>query len=159
STALIGTAPSFVGLSILLFGAAMVALVVRYRSGAPDLRQQIKWVAFAGVAALVCQAALGIAQAASGSDSLATSLAGVAAGFVALLGIPVAIPIAILRYRVYDIDVIITRAVVYGLLAAAVTAVYALVVIGVGSLVGYGLGNPVLTTAAAVAIALLFQPA
>src|SRR5207245_6320485 len=49
--------------------------------------------------------------------------------------------------------------VVYGLLAAAVTAVYVGVVVGIGSLVGYGVGNPVLTTGAAVAIALLFQPA
>jgi signal transduction histidine kinase len=75
-----------------------------------------------------------------------------------LLGIPVAITIAVLRHRLYEIDVIINRTVVYGLLASAVTAVYVLVVVGIGSLVGYGVGNPVLTTGAAVAIALAFQP-
>ena len=76
----------------------------------------------------------------------------------ALLGVPGAIAIAILKYRLYDIDVIINRAVVYGLLAAAFTGVYVLVVVGIGSLIGYGVGDPLLTTIAVVAIALLFQP-
>ena len=71
---------------------------------------------------------------------------------------PAAITIAILKYRLYDIDVIINRAVVYGLLAAAFTGVYVLVVVGIGSLIGYGVGDPLLTTIAVVAIALLFQP-
>ena len=56
----------------------------------------------------------------------------------ALLGIPGAIAIAILRYRLYDIDVLINRAVVYGLLATALTAIYVGVVVGVGALVGSG---------------------
>jgi hypothetical protein len=76
----------------------------------------------------------------------------------AFLGVPAAITIAILKYRLYDIDVIINRAVVYGLLAAAFTGVYVLVVVGIGSLIGYGVGDPLLTTIAVVAIALLFQP-
>jgi len=69
----------------------------------------------------------------------------------AFLGIPAAITIAILKYRLYDIDVIINRAVVYGLLAAAFTGVYVLVVVGIGSLIGYGVGDPLLTTIAVVA--------
>ena len=52
----------------------------------------------------------------------------------------------------------INRTVVYGLLGATVTALYLVLVVGIGSLVGYGVGNPVLTAVAAVAIALLFQP-
>ena len=65
--------------------------------------------------------------------------------------------IAILRHRLFDIDVIISRAVVYGLLSAAATGVYAGIVLGIGTFVGHRRG-PVLTIAAAVAIALLFQP-
>ena len=61
------------------------------------------------------------------------------------------------RHRLFDIDVIISRAVVYGLLSAAFTGVYAGIVLGIGTFVGHR-GGPVLTVAAAVTIALLFQP-
>jgi signal transduction histidine kinase len=71
--------------------------------------------------------------------------------------VPVAIGFAILRHRLYDIDVIISRTVVYGLLSAAFTGVYVGIVLGIGTFVGHR-GGPVLTIAAAVTIALLFQP-
>ena len=74
-----------------------------------------------------------------------------------LLGIPAAMAIAILKYRLFDIDVIISRALLVTLLSAAVTAVYAAIVLGVGTFVGHR-RDPLLTIAAAVAIALLFQP-
>jgi signal transduction histidine kinase len=76
---------------------------------------------------------------------------------IALFGVPAAMTIAILKHRLYDIDVIISRAVVYGLLSAVSTAVYAGIVLGIGTFVGHRSG-PVLTIAAAVTIALLFQP-
>jgi signal transduction histidine kinase len=159
STLLLGTLPSISILTVLLLVAALVALVVRFRSGGPDLRQQIKWVAYAAVAFLLFQGVLSLAPVICDcSDSPVTNAAGIASGVIVLLGIPIAITIAVLRHRLYEIDVIINRTVVYGLLASAVTAVYVLVVVGIGSLVGYGVGNPVLTTGAAVAIALAFQP-
>ena len=65
--------------------------------------------------------------------------------------------IAILRHRLFDIDVIISRAVVYALLSAAFTGVYVGIVLGIGTFVGHQ-GGPVLTIAAAVTIALLFRP-
>ena len=76
---------------------------------------------------------------------------------IALFGIPAIITLAILKYGLYQIDVIINRAVQYGLLSAALTGVYAGIVVGIGTLAGYA-GGPVLTVAAAVAIAVLFQP-
>ena len=145
--------------TVAVAGASFASLVVRYRSAERDERQQIKWVAFAAAVALVAQAIAFASLFACRCD--ASPVANVAFVFTEvalLLGLPAAIAIAILKYRLYDIDVIINRAVVYGSLAAAFTAVYVIVVVGIGSLVGYGVGDPVLTTAAAVAIALLFQP-
>jgi signal transduction histidine kinase len=156
STVLVG---AFSVSSVLLLAVALVALVVRYRSGGSDLRQQIKWVASTALAGVACQGVALLAQAVCGCDqSPVTTVAYLAQALIALLGVPIAITVAILRYGLYEIDVIINRTVVYGLLGAAVTAVYGLVVLGIGSLIGYGVGNPVLTTAAALAIALLFQP-
>ncbi len=64
---------------------------------------------------------------------------------------------AILKHGLYQIDVIINRAVMYGLLSAALTAIYVGIVAGIGTLAGYA-GGPLLTAAAALAIAVLFQP-
>jgi signal transduction histidine kinase len=66
--------------------------------------------------------------------------------------------VAILRYRLYDIDVVINRAVVYGVLAAFITAVFLSIVVGVGTLVGSD-GNAFLSAVAAAVVALAFQPA
>jgi signal transduction histidine kinase len=153
----LGTLTSFSVFAVLLFAAAAVALVVRYRSGDSVLRQQIKWVASLAAVVLVSQAVLALALAAGGTDSPAVLVAGLVSALVILVGIPIAITIAILKYGLYQIDIIINRTVVYGLLAAALTGVYATIVIGIGTLAGHS-GGPALTTAAAVAIALLFQP-
>jgi signal transduction histidine kinase len=76
---------------------------------------------------------------------------------LAAASLPVAIGIAVLRYRLYDIDVIINRALVYGGLAVLITAVYVAIVVGVGALVGQSrqLLLSLITTAI---IALAFQP-
>jgi signal transduction histidine kinase len=86
-----------------------------------------------------------------------TTAAYTAVALIALFGIPAAMTIAILKHRLYDIDVVISRAVVYGLLSAAFTAIYAGIVLGIGTFVGRR-GGPVLTLAVAVTITLLFQP-
>jgi hypothetical protein len=75
------------------------------------------------------------------------------------LGIPAACAVAILKYRLYDIDVVISKTVVYAVLAAFITAVYVLLVVGVGALAGVGgrpsLGLSILATAV---VAVAFQP-
>ncbi len=138
---------------------AVVAAIVRYRSGGQELRLQIKWMAFAAAAGVAFQVigSLGTVQCGCQSSPVGV-IALLAEAAVALIGVPVAITIAILKHRLFEIDVIINRTVVYGLLASAVTAVYLALVVGIGTLAGYGVGNPLLTTVAAVAIALLFQP-
>ena len=150
---------SLTPLSVLFLGAAAVSLVRRYRAGGGELRRQINWLALvvAAFALLQLVALVGIV-ADNGKIPPVASLAYAGTAFLALLGFPAAITIGILKYRLYEIDVIINRTVVYGLVSAGLTAVYAGIVLGIGALAGRQ-GSPVLTVAAAVAVALLFQPA
>ena len=151
----VGTLNGLQVVFVAFMAVVLVSLAVRYRAGGRLTRQQIKWLALAAVvfAALLFIALLGVA---AGQVWLQSAANGVTA-VVALFGIPAVMAIAILRYRLFDIDVIISRAVVYGLLSAAFTAVYVGIVLGIGTFVGHR-GGPVLTIAAAVTIALLFQP-
>ena len=155
---LIGTLNGLSVLVTVILAAAFVSLVVRYRSGGREVRQQIKWIALAAVAVAGCQAAALLALAITGDASNpVTVTAYVVIPVTVLFGIPAIITLAILKYGLYQIDVIINRAVQYGLLSAALTGVYAGIVVGIGTLAGYA-GGPVLTVAAAVTIAVLFQP-
>ncbi len=158
STVLIGTLNGLAVLATVILAAAFVSLAVRYRSGGREVRQQIKWIALAAVAVAGCQAVALLAIAATGDASNpVTVTAYVVMPVIALFGIPAVITLAILKHGLYQIDVIINRAVQYGLLSAALTGVYAGIVVGIGTLAGYA-GGPVLTVAAAVTIAVLFQP-
>jgi signal transduction histidine kinase len=155
STALVAT----VWTVVLTIAAAFGALVARYRAGGREPRQQIKWVAFVAALSLLANlVAIGALVVCSCDSSPVATVTYAATVILVFFGMPAALSIAILKYRLYEIDVIISRAIVYGSLATVVTAIYVVVVVGFGSLVGYGTGSPVLTTATAVAIALLFQP-
>ena len=145
-------------LSLPFLAAGALSLVLRYRAGSGELRRQINWVALTGaVFALVQLVAIVGIVADHGKLPPITGAAYAASAFIGLLGFPAAITVGILKYRLYEIDVIINRAVVYGLVSAGLTAVYAGIVLGIGALAGQQ-GSPVLTIAAAVAVALLFQP-
>ena len=111
---------SLVGL-VLGLGGALTAVWVRFRRGDLVERQQIKWLmADAALAALVFPLAF-----LSGSSDSLLAVAMWLIGFLAFLGLPVAIGIAILRYRLYEIDVIIRRALVYVPLTAIIAGIYA----------------------------------
>ena len=153
----IGTLSWLGVVSGVLIVAGAAALVVRYRQGDEELRQQIKWVELAAGAFVVAQVAITIAIATFPNDSWVVAVVGFVSAGTALVVLPVAITVAIFKYGLFEIDLIINRAVVYGLLAAAVTVVYVAIVVGIGALLGTH-GGPILTIAAAVAIALLFQP-
>ena len=158
STVLIGTINGVAVLGTVIVAAAFVSLAVRYRSGGREVRQQIKWIALAAAVVAASQLVALLALAATGDASNpVTVTAYVVVPVTALFGIPAIITLAILKYGLYQIDVIINRAVQYGLLSAALTGVYAGIVVGIGTLAGYA-GGPLLTAAAALAIALLFQP-
>jgi signal transduction histidine kinase len=135
---------------------AIASLVVRFVRSRGDEREQLKWFLFA--AAMLLIALVLSSFTANGSNS---PFSGIVATFflLALVGLPVATGVAILRYRLYDIDVVISRTLVYGALAAFITAVYVGIVVGVGSLVGSG-GRPnlVLSIIATAVVAVAFQP-
>ena len=76
---------------------------------------------------------------------------------LAFLCLFTAIAIAVLKYRLYDIDIVISKAVLYGSLAVFITAVYAALVVGVGTLAG-NTRSPLLTALAAAVVAVAFQP-
>jgi signal transduction histidine kinase len=155
--------PPFSAIAEVLSGALLLlpvlvivsifALALRYRRGSADERHQIKWLLFAIVV-------YGLGFGASllpGSFGHPIPLL----QDVVVLGIilvPVAAAIAVLRYRLYDIDVVISRTLVYGSLAAFITAVYVGIVVGIGTLIGSG-GQPnlVLSIIATAVVAVAFQ--
>src|SRR5207249_10487151 len=71
--------------------------------------------------------------------------------------IPITIGIAVLKYRLYDIDIVIRKTVVFAVVVGFIAAVYAALVVGVGALVGSS-RSPILSAVAAAVVALVFQP-
>jgi signal transduction histidine kinase len=126
----------------------LAALVLRLRRSTGVEREQLKWFAYAGVVAVLAVAVANLSAGGLVVDA-AHALAGVA--------VPGAAGIAIVRHRLLDIDVVINRSLVYGLLTAGVVGCY----VGVVALAGTlwersGLGATVL---AAGIVAVLFHPA
>jgi len=160
SSLLLGTLTALGAASLPLLAIVVAALVTRFRRGDPDVRQQVKWLAFALALMLVAQLIGPLRDSTDGgsaSGPLVTAFDAVSAA-VPLVVVPAIVTLAILKYRLYQIDVIINKTVKYGLLSVALIAVYVAIVVGIGTMAGY-IGGPVLTVAAAVVIAVLFQPA
>ena len=132
--------------------AAVVSMVLRFRRSRGVERQQLKWFTYAALLAVLLMAV---------SQPLPnTSVNDVLFG-LPLAFIPVSAGIAILRYRLYDIDRLINRTLVYGLLTVLLGALYACVVLVLGPLFG-GLGAEPpswVVAGATLAVAALFQPA
>src|SRR6476646_9447762 len=147
--------------TFLMVFPACAAIVVRYRGATGEVRQQIRWLAFVGVLFTV-ELVVGIVVVSLAGDStqLGDLLGSIffAVWFLTLVGgIPIACGIAILKYRLYDLDVVVRKTVVFGLLAVFITVVYAAIVIGVGALIGNH--DATLSFVAAAVLAVAFQPA
>jgi hypothetical protein len=144
-------------LLMLLCGlASAVALLVRFRRSRGVERQQLKWFAFAGVVT-VAGIVLIILPISYGLISPVSVLV----ALPVLVSMPVAAGVAIVRHRLYDIDRIINRTLVYGLLTTLLAAVYAGLVLILGQVFG-GVGRDPPSWAVAgatLAVAALFQPA
>jgi hypothetical protein len=116
-------------LSALIFGA-FLAQIYRYRHvSTPTERQQTKWVLFGFLLWLVLIGILGVPYSIemslpAGSPLPWWSLVSSAGWWVALTIVPLSLSIGVLRYRLYDIDIIINRTLVYGSLTATLVALY-----------------------------------
>ena len=141
------------------FGLGFVglgSLVVRYRRAGAEQRQQIKWFGV-GLMVLVLSIAGGIATETTPQWTTPAPIAFEILGFGSL---PLCVAVAVLRYRLYDIDIVINRALVYGALAAFITAVYVAIVVGLGSVLGQGSRpNLALSIVATAIVAAAFHPA
>jgi hypothetical protein len=105
------------GLALLALLLALVSMIVRFRRSIGVERQQLKWIVYAGALA-----AGGFALTLFLSGPLANAVFVLA--FLAFIGVPVAGGFAIMRYRLYEIDLLINRTLVYGALTAALVLVY-----------------------------------
>ena len=126
----------------------IASLWVRMRRVPAEQRQQIKWFAYAAAVVVVVVVTDGFLTGGSVISALTAP------------AITAATAVAIFKYHLYDIDVIINRTLVYGALAALIAALYIGIAVGVGALIGGGgrpnLGLSILATAV---VALGFQPA
>jgi signal transduction histidine kinase len=135
---ILGPLQAIVGaIGIALTVLAVASLVLRYRAARGDERQQIRWIAFVGLAALLfflatLATSIGLEQ---GQSSTANDL--FFFGFFVLLGIgiPVAAGLAIMRYRLWELDVILKKTIVATLLVVLLTIVSLLVLIAAGGIV------------------------
>jgi hypothetical protein len=135
---------------------AGVSLAMRFRRARGLERQQLRWLAFAAGLASVGAALVLAGTSLPTSPSLTQALITWGAG-VCLILLPLAIGAAILRYRLYDLDRIISRTLAYGLLTVLLGGGYALVVLGLGQLLGQG--SSLVVASATLAMAALSRPA
>jgi len=151
----------FAGEQLLLWGTSMGVQLYRYTLVSDHVqRQQCKWLIFGFAIALLIDIPY------FGLQGLFPALAAASSPYqlfyatvreLFLVFIPLAIGIAMLRYRLWDIDLIINRTLVYGALTLSVIGLYVLVVVGLGSLIQVQ-GNVLLSLLATGLIAVLFQP-
>lgn len=156
--------PPISGLLVLAWIGSMIGVqVYRYRrvSSAVE-RQQTKWVVFGvagsflGFFAFVSMPAL-LSPSFHDESSILRNLVANTGGSIAMLLLPVSIGVAILRHRLWDIDVVIRRSLVYGALTGIVAGLYMLIVGGLGALLRIE-DHPILSLLATGVIAVAFAP-
>ncbi len=146
---------------IAFIGSLLFAQVYRYRRvSSPEQRQQTKWVVFGSAVALVGFSviiALGLLFFAIRDPGPLEELIRDTLIYGFILLIPLSIGVAILRYRLWDIDLLINRTLVYGALTAAVVGIYVLTVGYLGALF-QARGSLVASLVATGVVAVLFAP-
>lgn len=158
-----GTMVAISGIGQLLYGLgimlAAVALVGRFRRSRGEEREQLKWLATSGLFLGVMLFGNFVVMSTVAADSPAPPAVVAILVIAGFTSVPVATGIAILRYRLYDIDIVINKAVVLGALAAFISLVYVAIVVGIGALFGRGdRADPLLSILATAVVALAFQP-
>ena len=135
----------------------ITSMILRLRRSAGDERQQVKWLAYFVATAVACQ--ILVFELPGGllfPEIFHTIWYDLMIGVV-LIGFPVTIGVAIFKYRLYDIDIIINRTLVYGALTVMIVAIYILIVAG-SSLIFHNENNLIASLVATAVIAVLFHP-
>ena len=147
-------------LFMFVLAAPVVSTVRRYRRSSGVAREQMKWLVLAGAAiALSLVFGLPAYLFTNGTPTGWVQVAGILI-LTSILLIPISMGIAILRHRLWNIDVVINKAVVFAALAVAITAVYVVIAIAIPlAIIGRGgSSNPAISIVATAIIALIFQP-
>ncbi len=133
---------------------AVVSLIVRARVADTEQRQQIKWVTWAAAVTVFAILTVAILRGLGARIDWLESVV-LAVGIL----IPISAGFAVLKYRLYGIDLVINKTVVFGVLAVFVTAVYVAVVVGLGALLGLSDDpKPGLSIVATALVAVAFEP-
>jgi signal transduction histidine kinase len=153
-----------VPIAVVLFGSLVFAQAYRYRRiSGPVERQQTKWVvlgftaAITGVVLVILPAMVYPELLQPGVPKVLYALFELTATNLALLLIPLSIGVAILRYRLWDVDVIINRTLVYGTLTVSVAGIYVLIVGSLDAIL-QARGSLAVSIPAAGVVAILFAP-
>jgi signal transduction histidine kinase len=142
--------------------ASVAAVVVRYRRSAGEERQQIRWLAYVAITALSL-VVVGATMAGVIGESFGSSVAGQALALLSFsivgIGVPTAMGVALLKYRLYDLDLVVKKAVVFAILVVLLMAVGGVVPLFLGgSLVGLPSGEPALILFAGAVVGVLLLP-
>lgn len=146
-----------IGFPLVFFGALLgaVSLVLRYRRAGAEQRAQLKWLAYA--ATLLVAATVG-GNTLTGGHITDHGVLDAVTSVLLFVGVPVAVAVAVLRYRLYDIELLIRRSVVYGSLWLLITLAY----VGVAAALGVAAGQRLPTAVAillTVLVTVVVQPA
>lgn len=150
-----GWSHAFGVLAFLIFAVLSVAWIFRqvraFRRAVGERRQQLKWLMSGGAIAIT-----GFALAMMFSNSSTPALRVLTLGFLGIIAVPVSIGVGILKYRLYDIDRVISRTLSYAILTGLLIAVY----VGVVALTTQALplASPIGVAASTLAVAALFNP-
>jgi signal transduction histidine kinase len=135
--------------------AAVGCMVVRLRRSEGDARQQLRWIALAAGAVGAGLVALFVGEAITrGEQTWATAVPLQVSFFL----LPICLAVAVLRYRLYDVDLIINRAVVLGVGTLFVACGYVVLVVGVGEMLGARAEGFWPSVVATAVVAMAFQP-
>ncbi len=138
-------AAPFLAIQLTVVAACVAALIVRFRRSRGDERQQLRWFACTVTVVIAAVVISIVVIVGNGRYSL-----------VLFSLIPIPIAVAVLKYRLYDLDLVISKAIMFGTLAVFITAIYAATVAAAGALAWRG--SLALAAVAAAVIAVAFQP-
>jgi signal transduction histidine kinase len=146
---------------VLLLGGllAVVALALRYRRSRLEERQQIRWLLYVVgtiVVVILVSIAAGLIVGDSFGESVYSTILFLVIFSLIGIGVPVAMGVAVLKYRLYDLDLVVQKTVLYATVAVLLTALFLLIAVAIGGIAGRGQAGAVI---AAAAIGLSFWPA